>query len=574
MRAVVRSAALRRAMSSFLLFNTVEYASWVAILLYAYDATGPASVGVVGVIQLLPSALFAAVAATIADRYPRQRVLLAGYLLQAAALTLTAVAMLAGAHWVVVYALATSAACVLTMTRPTLGALLPSLARTPEELTAANGLAGAIGGAGALIGPLAAALILVSASSAGVFAACGLAMLVAGLLVLRLPMPGSVTGSQAGIAAHEEPHDHDRPDARVLAPDGADAPAPVAADAAHQVASPTSRIVHGLHTLRHHPDAALLVALLSVRMLVLGAMDVLYVLLALEVLGTGESGVGVLNAAMGLGTVVGGAITFGMVGRRRLSPVLAGSAVAVGAALVLLAGTSAVAGAALLLAVAGLGCAVFDVAGRTMLQRASNDRVLARLLGALEGIDMLGIAVGSLLVPIIAAIAGLQVAIVAIGLVMPVAIAAAWLRLRHIDAMADVRVRELDLLRANAILSLLPPPQLEAVARRTRWIAAEPGDVLIREGDPGDRYYVLASGSWRITSGTTVLRDHEMPGEGVGEIALLRDVPRTATVTARTTVVAISLERADFLRAVSGHEPARESGARIVDGYASPVAPG
>jgi hypothetical protein len=384
-------------------------------------------------------------------------------------------------------------------------------------------------------------------------------MVVAAALVARLPRPHERTTSLAGMAAHD---DHAHPGA----PDDGGAPPDMAVESA------ASRITNGLHTLRHHPDAALIVGLMSARTLVIGAMDVLYVLLALDVLGTGEPGVGVLNAAMGLGTIAGGAITFGMVGRRRLSPVLAASAIAVGGAMLLLAGANEVAVAALLLAVAGLGCAVIDVAGRTLLQRVSDDRVLARLLGALEGIDMLGTAAGSLLVPIVATIAGLDVAIVVVGLVMPLAVAAAWLRLRHLDAAVDLPVREVALLRMNAILSLLPPPQLEAVARGTRWFTAEPGDVLIREGDAGDRYYVLASGSLRITQAGRHLRELSTPGDGLCEIALLRDVPRTATATATSAVVGLAIERAPFLQAVTGHETARATGSRIADAR-EPVVP-
>ncbi|MDQ1324197.1 MAG: hypothetical protein QG587_1533, partial [Chloroflexota bacterium] len=170
-RSVLRSPVLRRVMLAFLLFNAVEYATWVAILLYAYDATGPASVGVVALIQLLPSAVFAATAAAVADRYRRDRVLLAGYALQAIALALTAAAMLLGAPPVAVYVFATVTACLLTLTRPTQGALLPAISRTPEELTAANGLAGSMEGLGTLLGPLAAAAILVVATPGSVFLA-------------------------------------------------------------------------------------------------------------------------------------------------------------------------------------------------------------------------------------------------------------------------------------------------------------------------------------------------------------------------------------------------------------------
>lgn len=556
--AVLRSPSLRRVMLAFLLFNAFEYATWIAILLYAYDATGPASVGVVGMIQLVPSAVFAATAAAVADRYPRDRVLVAGYVAQALLAAMTAAGMLLGATPLLVYLFATGTACAITMTRPTQGALLPSLARTPEELTAANGLAGSMEGVGTLVGPLAAAAILVVASPGGVFAAGSVAVLAAALLVVRLPRPrdGGVV-PVAEVASRR--HDH--------APGSVRSQGDGTMTLEHE--SGRRRLVRGLHALTAHPDAGLVVGILSVRMLVMGALDVLYVLLAIEVLGTGEPGAGVLTAAMGFGTIAGGAMTFALVGRRQLAPVLAGGAVGVGVALVVLGGADGVGVAAALLAVAGAGFAVIDIAGRTMLQRVAQDEVLARLLGALEGIGMAFIAVGTLLVPLVAGIAGITGAILVTALIMPATVGIAWLRLRRIDARASVPVRELALLRRNVILWPLPAPQLESVARRTRWVTAEPGEVLIREGDVGDRFYVLASGAWRVTRGGALLRDLSTPGDGVGDIALLRDVPRTATVTATEPVVALALERADFLEAVTGHEHTHGGNGRHREEYAA-----
>jgi MFS family permease len=327
------------------------------------------------------------------------------------------------------------------------------------------------------------------------------------------------------------------------------------------------RIVRGLRTLAANPDAALVVGLLSLRMLVIGALDILYVLLALEVLGTGESGAGMLNAAMGLGTIAGGALTFALAGRRRLAPGLAGGAITVGLTLVMLAGTTGAAAAAALLAVTGIGFAIVDVTGRTMLQRVAQDRVLARLLGALEGIGMASLAVGSILVPVLVGLWSIPVALVALGLVFPVAIGVTWIRLRTIDARAHVPVRELALLRQNAVLSPLPAPQLESVARQVRWLTFETGEVLISEGDRGDRYYVLANGAVRITQAGRFLRDLAATGDGFGEIALLRDIPRTATATVSAPVVVIALERADFLQAVTGHEQAHAASNRIIEEY-------
>ncbi len=531
-RAVLRNPALRRVQLAFLLFSAAEYGTWVAVLLYAYEAVGPDSVGLVALAQLVPAAVVAPVAATLADRYPRQRVLLAGYLLQGLANAVVAAGMLASASpWLVVLA-AVGASAALTLTRPAHGALLPGLSRTPEELTAANGLSGTVEGAGVLLGPLLAAGLLVVGTPGLVFAAGSAAALLAAGLVARLPWADHVvdeTGQRVSGTIDVEP-------------------------AAHQ--SPLALMAGGLRALLSSADTRLVVALLGLRMLTVGAMDVLFVLLALEVFNTGEAGAGILNAALGLGTIVGGAASFVLVGRQRLAPALAVAALAWGLALVALGLVDAAGLAPLIIAVGGIGLAATDVAGRTILQRVADDRVLARVLGALEGVGFVGLAAGSLLAPVLAGWLGAQAAALAIGTLLPAGIAAGWLGLRAIDRRVRVPVREVALFRDAPLFAPLAPPQLESVAARTRWITAEPGEVLMREGDRGDRYLVLETGRLRVTVGGRRVNDVTERGDGVGEIALLHDVPRTATVTATTTCVLLALERGDFLTAVTGHEQA------------------
>jgi hypothetical protein len=292
---------------------------------------------------------------------------------------------------------------------------------------------------------------------------------------------------------------------------------------------------------------------------------VLYVVLAIGVLGMGESGAGILNAAVGVGTIMGGALTFAFVGRRRMAPVLAAGALLAGGSLIVLGGVGSAGIAAVLLAVTGIGVAITDIAGRTMLQRVAEDRLLARLLGALEGLDMAELAVGSLLVPFVAGWTSIAVAVVVAGLLLPLAVGVAWIRLGSVEARVRVPTRELAILRGDRILSPLPLPQLETVARGAKWMTLERGETLIREGELGDCYFVLAEGSLRITQGGRRLTDLVTRGDGLGEIALLHDIPRTATATAMSPVVVVGIERAAFLRAVTGHEVARTTGARIAD---------
>lgn len=534
--AVWRNPALRWAVVAFLLFSAVEFGTWVAVLLYAYSATGPGSIGIVALVQLLPAAIAAPFLAGLADRFDRAGVLVGGYAAQAVALGVAGVGMLLGAPAVLVYVAAAVAAVAIAATRPTQGALLPSISRTPEELTAANGIVGTVEGLGLLMGPLAAAAILTVGSPGHVFVVGAVASLVATALALAVrrssPRREGV-GSADGAVDGTELHDH-------------------------------QGVLAGLRVLRQRGDSRTLVILLGLRMVTSGGMDVLFVLLAIEVFGSGESGAALLNAALGAGTVLGGAATFMLVGRRRLAPPMALSAGLLGASLVIGALTPVPFLASVLIAAAGIGYAAADVVGRIVLQRVTPDEVLARVLGALEGLGLVGLALGSVLVPLIAGAVGPQAAMLSIAVVLPLGVALAWRELQRIDGETRVPVRTLALLRASTILAPLPAPQLEWLARRARWTTVEPSDVVIRQGDVGDAFYLLEQGRLRVTQDGVELRIVSEFGNGFGEIALLHGVRRTASVVAISSCVLLTIDRADFLEVLTGHEQSRRRAEGVV----------
>ena len=311
-------------------------------------------------------------------------------------------------------------------------------------------------------------------------------------------------------------------------------------------------MVAGMRAVLTDRDARLVVGLMSARMLMIGAADVLFVLMAIDLLGMGEPGAGILNAALGAGTIIGGAVSFILVGRTRLASVAAIGACLWGLAL----GVSGLLGAPIvatgLIVAGGAGLAIVDVAGRTILQRSVRDDVLTRVFGVQEGLAMGALALGSILVPALVAILGLNGAILAIAAILPLTVVLVWAQLVALDARTPVPVLAIALLRRVSLFGPLPAPGLEAIARRAGWLTADPGTVVIREGDIGDRYYVLASGAVRVEREGRLLRDLQLPGDGFGEIALLRDVPRTATVTATTESVFLTIDRASFLAAVTG----------------------
>ena len=522
---IVRNPRLRRVLGAFLLFNTAEFGTWVAILLYAYARTGPESVGIVALLQLIPAALAAPPAAAHGDRYPRHRVLLGGYVAQALAMALTAATMALDAPIAVVYLAAALAATSLVLTRPTQSSLMPALSRTPEELTAANGAAGVVEGTGVLLGPLLAAVLLTGSTPTLVFSMAAVGLGVGALLV------ASVRPSRQGLLADPTPRD----DASAVGQD------------------PRAGTLAGLRILLGDADARVVVGLLTMRMVVIGAADVLFVLLALEVLGMGAPGAGILNAALGAGTILGGIVTFGFVGRSRLAAVAAIGAIAWGASLALAAFLGSPQLATVLVVVGGAGLAVMDVAGRTILQRSVRDEVLSRVFGLQEGLAMAGLAVGSLLVPVLILVIGLDGAVVVCAALLPVAVVLSWTRLTALDLRTVIPTRAIALLRLARVFSPLPAPPLEAVARRAEWQVLPAGTMVIRQGGVGDRYYVLASGSVRVVQDGYTLRDMATVGDGFGEIALLHGVRRTASVTTLEDSELLVIDRATFLDAVTGH---------------------
>jgi MFS family permease len=499
---VFRNAALRRVELAFAGFNAAEWAAWITMLVYAYEQGGTTTAGIVAAAQLLPAALLAPFAGALADRRSPSRVLALGYAAQTLALAATAAALLAHAPPLAAYVLAAVAATTVTITRPTQAALVPALAQTAEELTAANVVAGWIEAASVLVAPALAGVLLDVSSPGVAFAAA--AAFAAGATAAAAGLPRT-----APSAAHAD-------DARL-----------------------------DLRRLAREPAPRTLIGVLATQYVAIGALDVLYVVLALSTLAMGEGGAGYLNAAFGAGGVAGVVLTALLVGRRRLAPALALAVAAWALAFAALAARPTVFGAVALLAVAGAARSTLDVAGRTLLQRAVPSGVLARVFGVLEGLSMLGLALGSLLTPVLVAAGGVRAALFVLAALLPAAALAAGRRLLSLDRDADVPVVEIALLRSQAVFAPLTAPQLESLARALVPVRAHAGDVVVERGSDGDRFYVVAGGELDVDGQRTLQR-----GDGFGEIALLHDVPRTATVRARTDAQLFALERRPFLAAV------------------------
>ena len=529
--AVARNPALRRVELAFLGFSLTEWGIWVAILVFAYGRGGAPEVALVAVLQLAPAAVVAPLAASFGDRYPRERVLLTAYLLQAAAAAAIAASLLADAPVAIVYTLAAAANISITLTRPVQAAILPSLSRTPAELTAANVAAGSIETTAILIGPAVAGVVLQAFGPGPVFVGAAALSLAGAVLVAGLP--------------------------RTVAPDRG---------AAAGLRAVVRETVAGFTMLAREERPRSVVVLLGSASVLWGALDVLLVVLALDALSMGQSGVGFLNAAIGAGGIVGAMLAALLIGRARLAGPFGAGLLLWGGALAAVGLLPLPAVALLLLALAGMGRVVMDVAGRTLLQRVSPDALLSRVFGVLEGIDNASLAIGSVLAPALLAVAGTGGAFVAAGVALITFTALSWRRLLRTDAAGTVRPRELAALMGVPFFAPLAGPALERLAAALIPVSARAGSQIITQGQLGDRFYIIASGEVRIDVDGRPVRTLRA-GESFGEIALLHDIPRTASVTAETPVELLALDRHHFVETVTGQPAAAEAAEAVIHAH-------
>jgi len=502
-----------------------HYGFQIALGVYAYQEGGAAAVGAMFVLRTL-GALATPPAAALGDRYRRVWVMFASDFVRALLVLGTLAVVVAGAPVAFVYAFAGLAAAVGTAFRPAQIALLPQLARTPEELTMANVIATTIEGLGMFVGPALAGLVLAVSGMEATLVVMTVAMLWSALLVL----PIKETPPVAGAGGH--------PPFREF-------------------------LFAGFGVTWRTPDLRLLTGVLSGQALAAGCINVLIVVMALALLELGEGGVGLLDAAVGLGALLGAVVIVPLVSRARLTAPFVAGALLWGLPLVAIAAWPTVGVAVAALALVGVGNTLVDVAGFTLLQRIAPADVLARVFGVVETVFYLAIGLGSLVAPLLVETAGARWALVTVGLFLPVLVLARARRIVGIDAEAVVPAHELELLGLLPMFSPLPRLALERVARQLVPLEADAGTSLVVQGDEGDRFYVIDEGECDVLiDGRRVATLGR--GEGFGEIALLRDQPRMATVTSRTGVKLYALERDAFLSAVTGHSESEEAADALI----------
>jgi hypothetical protein len=498
---------------------------WIALTAYAYSAGGVGEASAVVVAELVPATMFALAVGGLIRRHGAGQVLRWGLVLQSAGMLEAAILLHQGLN-IGAYVGAIVAASAITTTRPAQSALTPSLVDGPEELTAANVLSGSLVATAGLVGPAAAAVLMTAFGSWAVFAVMAGVVAAAAAAVWQLPTVHAV--------GEEDPES----------------------------------LLAGLRATARTPGPRVMVLAVAVYYIVIGALDVLSVVIAVELLGKSAAYSGFLTTAVGVGSLGAGGVALALIGRRWIAPWILISALAIGVTFVgvSLAG-SRVVPSILMLVTFGVAATTYELTALMLLQRVSRLDLLGHVFALVESLQMAMLAIGAAIVPLAVNLFGSHWAPAAVGVLFVSLVAGLATRVVVIDRHARVPITEMAALRSTPLFGALPGPALETVAREARRVEVAAGDVVVRQGDPGAvEYFAVISGNLIVSRDGHDLAELTR-GDAFGETALLREVPRTATVRAGTDAVLLAVDREPFLTAVTGHGTTRERASSIASAH-------
>ena len=514
----LRVPNLRRAQLSFGAAWAGSWAVTVAVGILAYDNGGAAAVGIVGVVRMLPAALLAPVAAVVVDRYRRERVLVAVGLVRGAALGGAALVVWLLPSRLPAYALVAVDMLAFTLYRPAHSALLPSISTTATDLTSANVVRGLLDSSSALLGPLLAGVLVGPIGIDGVFAVCAATAFWSAWLIARV--------------------DYEAP------------PRLVEAVRAHAV----REAIEGVAIIGRNPEVRLLTIVGCLQTFTRGCFAVFSVVVALQLLGLPNSGVGLLTAGFGAGAVLGSLAVSLLVRSSGFGRWLAVGIAGWGIPFIALAATSSEVAAISLLAVVGVANAIVDVSYFTLLQWLVPDELMGRVFASDESLLTLSIAAGSIAAPGLIALFGIRGALIAAGLLTPLGTLLALSRLRALDARMRTAGDAVAFLQRVAMLAPLPLATITQLVAGASNERALPGTLVIQEGTTGDDFYVIADGRAEVLVDGVSVR-YLGRADCFGEIAALTGRRRTATVRANTELRLLRFQRPQFMRAVTGYTP-------------------
>ena len=516
-RAALRNRGLVALTLAAFTNNVTEWTMYISTVVFAFNRGGAGTAGIASVAMLVPVCISAPLAGIAAERHSPARLLCAAHVVQAVTLIAAAATARSDAPMAMTIALCSVAQGAITFTRPAVAVLTPAVVRSARELTVANVWNSSVDSASILLGPLAATALLAASGAPAALAFCAVLAAIGAMLILP--------------TARREPS-RER---------GKGAP----------TASALATIRESLHSIRHRPGALGVLAALGAGYVFLGSLDLLLVVFARNDLGMGESGPGLLSTSVGAGAVISAVVAGRLVRRPRLAPLISIGFAAITIAVVALGALSVIAAALILLPVIGFSRALVNLTTRMLLQRSAPPGTLAPMFALVELLSGIGMLLGSIAIQALIAVGSARTGLFGLGAFLVVVLALTLRSLRRADDGADVPVVAISLLRRLPLFQPLTPLAVEAVARCAVEMTVVAGTNVVSRGDAGDHFFAVADGTFEITrDGERVLSIGR--GEGFGEVALLANVPRTATVTARTAGSLLSIARAPFLEAVTG----------------------
>ncbi len=515
-RVVLQEPGLLRLQAAWLSIHAGKTALLVINLVLAYQVGGPAAMGLFGIARFLPPTVLSVLAGLPTARWAPDRVLVGVNALRTLSVVLLLAVVRFDAPIEAFYLVVALESGVGAFSRPLHVAILPFVARTPAGLVAANVASSAVEGLGTFIGPAIAGMLLVFGASDSALLAV-VAIYAAGVAAIAvLPVRTQRLGDASSAT----------------------------------FAGVRRQAVAGIRTCLFVRGPRLVLTGILLQTLVRGLLNILIVLIAVELLDLGDGGVGSLNAVLGAGGLLGAAVALLLAGQPRMAPAFALSLAAWGAPLLVigLLPQTVVAFAAML--AIGVANSVVDVTAYTLLQRTTTNDERVAVMGVLDSLANLGQAAGGLLAPILVVATDLPTACIVAGAILPVAAAGLWFGLRNADPGVQGDDAVPALLRGVHLFAPLSLAAIEDVNRRLQPVAYEPGGWLMQQGEPGVEFVIIEAGDVEIIEDGTHIRTLG-PGTAVGEIALLKDVPRTASVRAVGAVRGYSLGREDFLDALT-----------------------
>jgi MFS family permease len=542
-RLLLRNRPLAQLLAGEFISSIGDWLYLVAILILVYEVSNdPLVLGIVGAARVMPYVFLSIPAGILADRYDRRLILLVTDVARGLLMLVMAALVATNAPLVTIVGLAVVATCFSTFFGPAIGAYLPSLVADEEQLGPANSAWSTLDNLAFVIGPAIGGLLIAAGGLVLAFVLNAATFAVIAVVLWRLPSP------KRGVA--DEVREAGEPGKAVTAPAAtvtAPGPAPGRTDR---------------RVLRRALVPVLGLALIDlVGSVAGGGLGVLTVVIAVGSLGAGDAGTGFLNAGIGIGGLVGALLAGVFVLRPSLVGVLVGGSIvlAVGVAALGIAGSLALAVGTI--AVASAGALVVEVTSTTILQRAIPDEIRGRTLGVLATASTLAFAAGAFALPVLADAVGTGPVLATTGAVIVVAglVGAALATPVARRAPGGLAATRFAGLARLPLFAGVPVPTLEAVATRLVPVTVSAGDVVIRQGDPADRFYLIQAGTFEVTRREPGDRAEAAParlrtmtvGEVFGEIGLLRATARTATVTAATDGSLLALDGASFLELVN-----------------------